>query len=217
MLNFYKTLCFHSGLCSGLCSGLWAGYGRAMGGLCAGSVLSRLQGKEGRPHPPTPHTPLPTHPPCHLSRSVYPKGGRDGVCRGSGASEKKSRRATTRRPPPHTPTCNIAWIACMGRFVRAQNRLFFRSPIRRLGHICPTQYYIGGSGGVRWPANRVGSFFARTGISVLPLKLLSTAHRPAGNSAARSVLAVRCHGASLVAGRAGPCPRCPQSPHIARP
>ena len=89
----------------------------------------------------------------------YPKGGRDGVCRGSGASEKKSRRATTRRPPPHTPTCNIAWIACMGRFVRAQNRLFFRSPIRRLGHICPTQYYIGGSGGVRWPARHVGSFF----------------------------------------------------------
>ena len=38
LADCYKTLCFHSGLCSGLCSGLWAGYGWAMGGLCAGSV-----------------------------------------------------------------------------------------------------------------------------------------------------------------------------------
>ena len=79
--------------------------------------------KEGRVHPhPTPHSPRTHHATCPAL--CIPKVEGNGVCRGTGASEKKSRCATKRRPPPHTPTCNIAWIACMGRFVRAQNRLF---------------------------------------------------------------------------------------------
>ena len=53
-LFFYKTLCFHSGLCGGLCGGLWAGSGRALGGLCGrvaapqrehGGLLGNFKGR----------------------------------------------------------------------------------------------------------------------------------------------------------------------------
>ena len=111
----------------------------------------------GRPHPLTPYFPRTHHAICPTLR--IPKVEGMECVGGPVRAKKKSRRATARWLPPHTPTGNIARRARVGRPVCAQKRLFFRSPIRRLSHMCPTQCYIRGSGGARWPTNHVGSFF----------------------------------------------------------
>ena len=153
------------------------------------------------------HTPLPTPTTPAVQLGVSPRW-KGLKCSGGPVRAKKTADVFQRgSSPPAPPDCNIAWRACRGDPCGRKIGCFFRPTISRWAQARPSQYYIMGVRGPLGSPNLVGCFFARTGISVLPLDFIMyflwVLSQPMFQSAAEkpiSVLAVCCHGASLVAG-----------------